>query len=185
MEKLEQTKIEGKSSTILEFSDEEESDEDDFYLASPHSHSDQVKDVLSKIQIHKHKGISKIRLDKSKDISDFYDFQDKIGEGSFGKVYRALHKDTGKLRAIKMLYKKQMANKADIMTEIENLKKLDHPNVIKLYEYFETKSKLFLVQELLQGEELYARIENKQMFTEDYAKGVVRQILEAINCIHK
>jgi calcium-dependent protein kinase len=155
MQKQSQTPIEGKSSQILEFSDEEESDEDDFYLASPHSQNDSVKEVLSKIHMSQHKGIRKYRINKSKDISDFYDFQDKIGEGSFGKVYKAVHKDTGKLRAIKMLYKKQMANKADIMTEIENLKKLDHPNVIRLYEYYETKSKLFLVQELLQGEELY------------------------------
>jgi calcium-dependent protein kinase len=70
-------------------------------------------------------------------------------------VYKAIHKDTGKVRAIKLLYKKQMTSKSEVISEIENLTKLDHPNVIRLYEYFETKSKLFLVQELLLGEELY------------------------------
>ena len=60
-----------------------------------------------------------------------------------------MHKDSGKFRAIKLLYKKQISNKSEVISEIDNLTKLDHPNVIRLYEYFETKSKIFLVQELI------------------------------------
>ncbi len=60
------------------------------------------------------------------------------------------------------------------MSEIENLKKLDHPNVIKLYESYETSSKLFLVQELLLGEELYQRIQSMQVMNEEYARKIFR-----------
>lgn len=106
-------------------------------MTTPNSSS--VKEALKKIQRDKALGIQQRVISRSEDISDFYEFMEKIGEGSFGKVYKARQKDTDKLFAIKLLYKKQMANKSEIITEIENLKKLDHPNVIRLYEYFETK----------------------------------------------
>ena len=79
------------------------------------------------------------------EISDIYEFKEKIGEGSFGKVYKAVHRETGKPRAIKLIYKKKVENYKNILGEIESLRKLDHPNLIKLYEIFETKSKIFLV----------------------------------------
>jgi calcium-dependent protein kinase len=60
-----------------------------------------------------------------------------------------VHRETGKLRAIKLIYKKKVDNVKSIIGEIESLRKLDHPNLIKLYEIYETKSKIFLVQELL------------------------------------
>jgi len=60
------------------------------------------------------------------------------------------------------------------MSEIDNLKRLDHPNVIRLYETFETSTKLFLVQELLMGEELYQRIQSMQFMTEEYARKIFR-----------
>jgi calcium/calmodulin-dependent protein kinase I len=52
------------------------------------------------------------------------------------------------------------------MAEIESLMKLDHPNLVKLIEYYETKSKIFLVQEMLNGEELYDRIRDSEYFDE-------------------
>ena len=59
-----------------------------------------------------------------------------------------------------------MTNKKQLIAEIDNLKEIDHPNIIKLYEYFETKNRLFLVLELLHGEQLYQRIEKKDVLDE-------------------
>lgn len=42
-------------------------------------------------------------------ITDYYEFKEKIGEGSFGNVYRAICKRSGEERAIKVLKKKQMS----------------------------------------------------------------------------
>ena len=66
--------------------------------------------------------------------------------------------DTGIERAIKKIYKKHIDHR-QIVAEVESLKKLNHPNLIRLINYHETKNKLFLVQELLLGEQLYERLE--------------------------
>lgn len=81
-----------------------------------------------------------------------------------------MHRETGIPRAIKLIYKKKVESAKSILSEIESLMKLDHPNLIKLYEHYETKSKIFLVQELLKGEELYERLRMKEFFDEDYAR---------------
>lgn len=39
-----------------------------------------------------------------------YEFKEKIGEGTFGKVYRAVHRETGIMRAIKLIYKNRVEN---------------------------------------------------------------------------
>ena len=100
-------------------------------------------------------------------------------------MYRAVHRETGKERAIKLIYKNKFESSKQIVTEIEALIKLDHPNLIKLMEYYETTNKIFLVQELLQGEELYDRIRSSEYFDEAYARSLFYQILDAINFIHK
>lgn len=84
--------------------------------------------------------------------------EEKIGEGAFGKVYRARNNSSGVPRAIKKIYKKKVSDYKMIISEIDSLKMLDHPNLIKLIEYHEEKNKIYLVQELLLGEPLYQRI---------------------------
>ena len=74
-------------------------------------------------------------------------------------MYRGKNIASGIQRAIKKIYKKKVSDQKLIISEIDSLKKLDHPNLIKLIEYHEEKNKIFLVQELLLGEPLYDRLE--------------------------
>ena len=85
-------------------------------------------------------------------------------------MYKAKHIETGIIRAIKLIYKKKLESTNSILREIEALKQLDHPNLVKLIEHYETKNRIFLVQEFLMGEELYERLRDQEMFTEDYAR---------------
>ena len=73
------------------------------------------------------------------DIADFYEIGDSIGEGAFGKIYKVVHKETGAIRAVKRLKKKAMdqENQKYILSEYEALKKLDHPNIVKLIDRYE------------------------------------------------
>lgn len=51
------------------------------------------------------------------------------------------------LRAIKMIPKRMIENKDKFMQEIEIMRTLDHPNIIKLYETFEDLSNIYLILE--------------------------------------
>lgn len=55
------------------------------------------------------------------------------------------------------------------MMEIKILQELDHPNIIKLYEYFEDAKYVYLVTELCSGGELFDRIAEEQFFCEEKA----------------
>ena len=63
------------------------------------------------------------------------------------------------------------------LTEVKILQTLDHPNVIKLYEYFEDDTNVYLVTELCSGGERYDRILEAEFFTEEVAARIFKQIL--------
>lgn len=70
------------------------------------------------------------------------------------------------------------------MNEVEIMKQIDHPHIVKIYEYFETEHHIFIVMELLEGGELFERIQNEKTFDEKAAKKIIKEILEAINYLH-
>ncbi len=71
-----------------------------------------------------------------------------------------------------------------LMTEVEILSQLDHPNAVKLYEVFDMSDKLFLVMELLSGGELFDRIVEKESYNEREASDTIRPIVDAIRYCH-
>jgi len=77
-----------------------------------------------------------------------------IGSGTFGKVKRALYLPTGHALAVKILNKHKIANKKDalrIEREIAILKKINHPNLLKLYQLIVTSKNYLLVTQLAEG----------------------------------
>ena len=72
---------------------------------------------------------------RKEQIEKHYSFVEKIGEGTFGNVFKVYHRATKEFRAIKIL-KKSAVSKLEthkIMKEIDILKKLDHPHIGKIY----------------------------------------------------
>lgn len=78
-----------------------------------------------------------------------------------------------------------------LMNEINNIKILDHPNILKMYEFFEDENRFYIVTELCSGGDLYSEINNKGKLTEDETKIIIKQILSCIyycntkNIIHR
>ena len=69
--------------------------------------------------------------------------------------------------------------------EINALKCLDHPNILKLYEYFEDEQFLYLITELCKGGELFDKLIENEYFSEKVAAKLFRQMMKAINYCHK
>ncbi len=83
-------------------------------------------------------------------VGDVYLLDRKLGEGSFGTVFLVTHKQLKVQRALKVINKKSRSS-SNPVDELELLKKLDHPNIIKIYEYYETKEKWYIVTEYFEG----------------------------------
>mmetsp|Transcript_19140 Transcript_19140/g.34908 ORF Transcript_19140/g.34908 Transcript_19140/m.34908 type:complete len:506 (-) Transcript_19140:2424-3941(-) len=116
-----------------------------------------------------------------------YERLDELGRGTFGIVYRAKSLETQHLRAVKMIFKAKV--KAEDMlqftAEIEVLRTLDHPNILKLYEFYEDSKCFYLVTEYLAGGELFDFIIKQQALSESMAAQVMNQLLSAVNYCHK
>ena len=59
------------------------------------------------------------------------------------------------------------------MNEIKILKEIDHPNIIKIIEYYESKRSLYIVTEYLDGGELFDKISEKKAFSEKEACEII------------
>ena len=128
-------------------------------------------------------------VDKSKSpIMENYDVIKQLGKGGYGKVYEIRSKKTGEIRACKHLSKLNIKNLEKFKREIEILKKMDHPNIIKLYEVFESERSLYLVMEECKGGEVFdkivERIQAKQMYSEKDAANIIQQVMSCIQYCH-
>lgn len=90
-------------------------------------------------------------------IKEFYKIEGTIGRGSFATVKKAKHRVTKQKVAVKVLSKRKMndTDLAALRQEIEILKTVDHPNIVKLIDIFEDDRHVCLVMERLLGGELF------------------------------
>ncbi|UKK02090.2 calcium-dependent protein kinase [Theileria orientalis] len=124
-------------------------------------------------------------LVNGKSIEDVYNLaEDKLGKGSYGNVIKGVHRLSGATRAVKIIRKAKIENAMRMKREIQIMKKLDHPNIIKLFEVYEDTEHLYLVMEMCSGGELFDRIVNKGSFSENYAAFIMRQVFSAIAYCH-
>jgi len=119
-------------------------------------------------------------------LSDKYDVGNKLGEGTQGVVFIAQRKVDGAARAVKQVLKSSLrqAETKAFFKEIDIMKSMDHPNIVKLYDTFEDKKFFFLVMEVCSGGELLDRI-IAQGFSESQAAIVVKQVLRAVFYMHE
>ena len=104
-----------------------------------------------------------------------------IGEGGFGKVTTIIHKKTGQLRAMKLIKKSEEFG----FDEVENLMLLNHPNIMKLYEYYyDTKDNIYIIMEYIRGEELFNKINEVHHFSEEISAIIIKSIFQGIAYCH-
>ena len=121
------------------------------------------------------------------DLYSNYELLNYIGKGGFGRVYKVRHKLSNQFRAMKIIKCKAdnpHSNSTEILKQINILKTLDHPNIIKIYEFYSTDKYIYIINELCTGGELFNKIVEVKYFTESTACFIMRQLLSAVAYCH-
>ena len=110
-----------------------------------------------------------------------------LGSGAFGEVWLAHHKDLDRDFAMKIIKKRKSRrnDEKEILNEIEILKKLDHPKILKVVDFYSTLKKYYIITEYCHEGELFNEIIKVGKFDEGQAAFIINQILKAITYCHK
>ncbi|XP_071078092.1 cyclin-dependent kinase-like 1 isoform X2 [Desmodus rotundus] len=111
----------------------------------------------------------------------------KIGEGSYGVVFKCRNRDTGQIVAIKRFLESEddPVIKKIALREIRMLKQLKHPNLVNLIEVFRRKRRLHLVFEYCDHTVLHELDKYQRGLPEHLVKSITWQTLQAVNFCHK
>ena len=111
-----------------------------------------------------------------------------LGEGAYGVVKKVcLKNDPDSLRAMKIIPKENLIENEDgskLVDEIEILKNLEHPNIMKIYECFNDKDNVYIISEFCDEGDLLGKIEKVGTFNQIVVKFLMDQILNAIAYLH-
>ena len=167
--------------------------------AEKHLFEDEIKNslLLSQYQYSPNQSDQKRKKDSSISISnnlfikELTDSPEKtykiiklLGEGTYGAVYLAENIFTKEQVAMKKIAKKSedMLSDGEIMDEIDILKGLDHPDIVKIYEFYKTNDYYYIIMEFCTGGELYDIINDE--FSETEIAVIFQQILSGLAYLH-
>lgn len=103
-------------------------------------------------------------------IQTKYQLGDHLGMGSFGKVQRCQHIDSGSEFAMKIINKELIQQRKIYLELLENelsiLGSKSHPKIIRIIDLLEDKENYYIVSEIVEGGELFKRLQKLESFTE-------------------
>ena len=113
------------------------------------------KSIYLRYTFHRTKEASSV------DIRTIYKFDTSIAEGAFAQVRKTTRLDNpNKQYAIKSFEKNKINNPKVLKMELEILASLDHPNIIKFFEYYQDNKNFYIVMEYCAGCELFEKVKN-------------------------
>ena len=110
-----------------------------------------------------------------------------LGRGSFGVVYLVKQRYLSRYFAMKVIKKssaKAKEEEENLMNEVDILRKLDHPNIVKITDFYSLKTEYNIITEYCQEGELFDEIKAQSPFSEAMAAWYLRQILSAVCYCH-
>jgi len=127
-------------------------------------------------------------VQKKTDPWSIYDELGDLGFGSYGVVKKiSLKSSPDKIRALKIIPKEYLIEGVDtqkLLDEIIILKNLEHPNIMKLYEFFEDDKSYYMVSEFCDQGDLFDKMKKLNWMTEIVVKFLMEQVLNAIAYLH-
>jgi len=123
---------------------------------------------------------------KSGSVESKYELGKELGRGGFSIVKEGIDRSNGEKVAIKFIEKKYVDQEELKLLgrEIDIMKKVQHRNVLRLIEIYETDNHLSLVMELVNGGELFYKIVDKGSYSEREARDIIRQLVEGVDYLH-
>lgn len=126
----------------------------------------------------------------TQDVSTLQDFEllDLLGEGSMASVYRAKRKEDGRLVAVKVPHPSVSGNQVLLerfRTEYRVGRDLDHPNLVRTLDFGQDDQTCFMVLELVEGPDLWQRIQQQGRLTEAEAVAIIVQVARGLHEVHK
>ena len=150
----------------------------------------EVQDNRSMTKHSSHRSSSFVldKFSKQTNLTKKYKYISLIGSGAFGKVrlYVDTHSKTFRY-AIKTIKKNFLrSNIESIKSEINILRSLDHPNIVKYFETYEDENYLHIVMEYIEGDNLFRVLtkQNKFKFSERIISQIMKCLLVAVLFLH-
>ncbi|KAM3351491.1 hypothetical protein ACQJBY_023456 [Aegilops geniculata] len=123
----------------------------------------------------------------SKVIMGRYKLGRLLGRGSFAKVYKAHNISTGEVVAIKVFDKEAVRRSGtveQVKREVDVMRRVHHPNIVRLHEVMATRSRIYFVMEYASGGELFDRLAKSTRFPEPVARHYFQQLVTAVEFCH-
>ncbi|KAK2070411.1 hypothetical protein P8C59_004902 [Phyllachora maydis] len=122
-------------------------------------------------------------------LTDDWELLEKMGDGAFSNVYRARNikgEYDGEV-AIKVVRRFEMSSmqQANIEKEVQIMRNLDHPNIIKLIKFIPAKEYFYIILELAPGGELFHQIVRLTYFSEELSRHVITEVAKALEYLHE
>eukprot|EP00826_Nyctotherus_ovalis_P051374 TRINITY_DN6415_c0_g2_i10.p1 TRINITY_DN6415_c0_g2~~TRINITY_DN6415_c0_g2_i10.p1 ORF type:complete len:404 (-),score=108.53 TRINITY_DN6415_c0_g2_i10:6-1217(-) len=121
------------------------------------------------------------------DIETFlgqYNLKGLLGYGKDGRVFLASSLDNLQQVAIKVI-SKESSSIDQLTEEIDNLSRVDHPNIVKYFKHYQSEEYLYVVIEYCAGGELFQQIVDREKFTEEEAMSIMEELLRAVSHCHR
>ena len=127
-----------------------------------------------------------IRKNSGNPSNDYITMKNMV-KGAYGTVMKVMHKKTGTIRAMKIIPKDNLRpgfTEEEIQREIDILKNLDHPGVIKIYEFYNDDDYYYLINEFCSDGDLSEKLIEAKYFDECIVKVLMFQIFSAVLYLH-
>ena len=151
------------------------------------NNSNQMKNEFKKVETESLKMKKFLTKADSGTIEDNYKIISKLGKGSFGSVFKVQNIKTNEIRALKVIKNTSIIYQDDdhkFLKEIEILIKLEHPNIIKIYEYYTDDINFYLITDYISNGELYNYVYKSKSLNERQTQYIMQQLLCAVNYLH-
>lgn len=173
--------LDGTSTTVQHISDSKDLLED-FTTVNDDSHYYDYNELATEIVKEE------LKLQNSEFPGlESYTIIEKIGEGAFSTVHKATNLLTNELVAIKIIKKHQLDKhqRQSVLKEATLMRQMNHDNIVKFVEFKEVDQYYYIIQELVQGGEIFNEIVKFTYFSENLTRHVIRQVGEAVKYLHE